>query len=69
MSDNFVALHFGDEVSTDYLLIQTEHSIQFVMIVYFPLLSTIMSSVMISPFRAESQETQPEYLTGSSIIY
>ena len=61
MSDNFVPLHFGDEVSTDYLVIQTEHFIQFVMTVYFPLLSTIMSSVMISLFRAESQETQPEY--------
>ena len=61
MSENFVPLHFGDEVSTDYCVIQTEHSIQFVMIVYFPLLSTIMSSVMISLFRAESQETQPEY--------
>ena len=69
MSDNFVPLHFGDEVSTDYWLIQTEHFIQFVMIVYFPLLSTIMSSVMISLFRAASQETQSEYSTGSSIIY
>ena len=69
MSDNLVPRHLGDEVSSDYLLIQTEHFIQFGMIVYFPLLSTIMSSVMISLFRAALQETQPECSTGSSIIY
>ena len=61
MSDNFVPLHFGEEVSTDYRVIQTEHSIQFMMSVYFPLLSTIMSSVTISLLRAASQETQSEY--------